>query len=151
MSLHRNSMGMGLTSFLDSGDSHTEERADLRTAEADLEAARERFRAALREARNAGASSTQLGELIGLSRQRVAHLLGDQEPSAQTENWPYGLELCLPQLRCLASQKARRRALGLRPESWLQGQWRRSYTQFVICVASCFSRRRADTPPLRSR
>jgi hypothetical protein len=51
-----------------------------------------------------------------------------ESPSAQRENWPYGLELCLPQLRCLARQKARRRGLGLRPESWMQGQWRPSYS-----------------------
>jgi hypothetical protein len=56
---------------------------------------------------------------------------------------------------CLSSAAsgARRRVgvlWGLRPESWLQGQWRPSYTQFVIRVASCFlAEDDADTPPLR--
>ena len=36
---------------------------------------------------------------------------------------------------CLACQKARRRALGLRPEFWLQGQWRPSYTS--VCDSCC--------------
>jgi hypothetical protein len=34
-------------------------------------------------------------------------------------------------------REARRRGLGLRPEFWLQGQWRPSYSQFVMRVASC--------------
>jgi hypothetical protein len=41
------------------------------------EAARDRFREALREAHQAGASHALLGRLVGLSRQRVAQLLGD--------------------------------------------------------------------------
>jgi hypothetical protein len=45
--------------------------------EAELEAARERLRAALKAAHAAGASYSLLGELSGLSRQRVAQLVGE--------------------------------------------------------------------------
>ena len=45
--------------------------------EADLEAAREKLRAALKAAHRAGASYSLLGELSGLSRQRVAQLVAD--------------------------------------------------------------------------
>jgi hypothetical protein len=66
--------------------------------------------------------------------------------TAQTQSWPYGLELCLPQLCCLARQKARRRALGLRPEFWLQGQWRPSYTSVCDSCCELFWLDRADNP-----
>lgn len=45
--------------------------------ETDLEAARERLRAALKAAHRAGASYSLLGELSGLSRQRVAQLVAE--------------------------------------------------------------------------
>jgi hypothetical protein len=45
--------------------------------EAELEAARERLRAALKAAHAAGASYSLLGELSGLSRQRVAQLIAE--------------------------------------------------------------------------
>jgi hypothetical protein len=45
--------------------------------EADLEAAREKLRAALKAAHRAGASYSLLGELSGLSRQRVAQLVAE--------------------------------------------------------------------------
>jgi hypothetical protein len=46
-------------------------------SEADLEAAREKLRAALKAAHRAGASYSLLGELSGLSRQRVAQLVAE--------------------------------------------------------------------------
>jgi DNA-directed RNA polymerase specialized sigma24 family protein len=49
---------------------------ELRTAEDALEQARERFRQALTDAHKAGASYGLLGRLVGLSRQRVAVLIG---------------------------------------------------------------------------
>lgn len=49
--------------------------AALHAAEADLEAARERFRKALTDAHKAGASLALLGRTVGLSRQRVAQLV----------------------------------------------------------------------------
>jgi hypothetical protein len=51
----------------------------LRQAEDGLEAARERFRAALVAARDAGASLALLGRNVGLSRQRVAQII-EREP-----------------------------------------------------------------------
>ena len=48
----------------------------VRVAEAELERARRRLRTALRAAHKAGASYSLLGRLIGLSRQRVAQLIG---------------------------------------------------------------------------
>ncbi len=45
--------------------------------EAELDAARERLRAALKAAHRAGASYSLLGELSGLSRQRVAQLVAE--------------------------------------------------------------------------
>jgi hypothetical protein len=48
---------------------------ELRKGEADLEQRRERFRAALRAAHEAGASYGLLGRHVGLSRQRVAELV----------------------------------------------------------------------------
>ena len=48
----------------------------VRTAEAELERARRRLRTALRAAHRAGASYSLLGRLAGLSRQRIAQLIG---------------------------------------------------------------------------
>lgn len=48
----------------------------VRGAEAELERARRRLRTALRRAHRAGASYSLLGRLSGLSRQRVAQLIG---------------------------------------------------------------------------
>jgi len=48
----------------------------VRVAEAELERARRRLRTDLRAAHKAGASYSLLGRLIGLSRQRVAQLIG---------------------------------------------------------------------------
>jgi hypothetical protein len=48
----------------------------VRAAEAELERARSRLRTALRAAHRAGASYSLLGRLTGLSRQRVAQLVG---------------------------------------------------------------------------
>ncbi len=48
----------------------------VRAAEAELERARSRLRTALRAAHSAGASYSLLGRLTGLSRQRVAQLVG---------------------------------------------------------------------------
>ena len=46
-------------------------------AKPEVDAARERFRQALREAYEAGSSYSELGELPGLSRQRIAqHIQG---------------------------------------------------------------------------
>ena len=51
--------------------------AELQQTESDLERAREKFRAALIDARAAGASYALLGRTVGLSRQRIAQLVGD--------------------------------------------------------------------------
>jgi hypothetical protein len=48
------------------------------SAEAELERARRRLRAALRAAHKLGASYSVLGRLTGLSRQRVAQLIGQR-------------------------------------------------------------------------
>jgi hypothetical protein len=50
---------------------------ELREAEAAHEQARERFRRALQEAHEAGATYEQLGKLVGLSRQRIGVLIRD--------------------------------------------------------------------------
>lgn len=52
-----------------------EARARETTAERELDAARTALISALREAHELGASYGQLGDLIGLSRQRVAELV----------------------------------------------------------------------------
>jgi hypothetical protein len=49
----------------------------LRETEAAHEHARERFRRALQEAHDAGATYEQLGKLVGLSRQRIGVLVRD--------------------------------------------------------------------------
>lgn len=51
---------------------------ELRALEGDLEEARARFRVALVDARQAGASYGLLGRVVGLSRQRVARIVADQ-------------------------------------------------------------------------
>ena len=48
----------------------------VRAAEAELERARRKLRTALRAAHRAGASYSLLGRLAGLSRQRIAQLIG---------------------------------------------------------------------------
>jgi hypothetical protein len=53
----------------------TEAAKATRVAEADLEDAREALRDALIEAHEAGAPFSLLGDLAGLSRQRVAQLV----------------------------------------------------------------------------
>jgi sugar/nucleoside kinase (ribokinase family) len=47
-------------------------------SETDLEGAREKLRAALRAAHQAGAPYSLLGDLAGLSRQRVAQLVAEE-------------------------------------------------------------------------
>jgi hypothetical protein len=55
------------------------EAAEAVTAsETDLEQARERLRAALKAAHRAGAPYSLLGDLAGLSRQRVAQLVAQE-------------------------------------------------------------------------
>jgi hypothetical protein len=49
---------------------------EVRTKEAELEESRERFRKALRAAHDAGASYGLIGKMVGLTRQRVARILG---------------------------------------------------------------------------
>jgi hypothetical protein len=53
----------------------SEADADLREAEKELTAARVRFREALIVAHKAGASYTLLGNLVGLTRQRIGHIV----------------------------------------------------------------------------
>jgi hypothetical protein len=48
----------------------------VRAAEAELERARRRLETALRSAHQEGASYSLLGRLAGLSRQRIAQLIG---------------------------------------------------------------------------
>jgi hypothetical protein len=55
-------------------------------------------------------------------------VVGQRKAQSSTKDWPCGVELCLPSSDCLARQKARRRFMELRPESWLQGQCRALYT-----------------------
>jgi hypothetical protein len=50
----------------------------VRASEEDLEEAREKLREALEEAHDAGAPYSLLGDLAGLSRQRVAQLVSDR-------------------------------------------------------------------------
>jgi hypothetical protein len=50
---------------------------ELRETETTHEQARERFRRALQEAHEAGATYEQLGKLVGLSRQRIGVLIRD--------------------------------------------------------------------------
>jgi DNA-binding transcriptional regulator LsrR (DeoR family) len=42
-----------------------------------MDAARDKFKAALRAAYDAGATYQQIGDLLGLSRQRIAQLITD--------------------------------------------------------------------------
>jgi hypothetical protein len=51
---------------------------ELQASEDQLHAARQRLRDALREAHTEGASFTMLGQLLGLSRQRIAQMLGEK-------------------------------------------------------------------------
>jgi hypothetical protein len=51
---------------------------ELRQSEESQAAARARFREALTEAHQAGASYGLLGRVVGLSRQRVARIVADQ-------------------------------------------------------------------------
>jgi hypothetical protein len=51
--------------------------AEVRAQEVELEEARERFRAALRAARDAGCSYALLGRAAGLTRQRIARIIAD--------------------------------------------------------------------------
>jgi hypothetical protein len=54
---------------------------ELREAEDDLDRAREQFRVALKAAHEAGATFSQVGDLTGRSRQRIAQLLkGESGP-----------------------------------------------------------------------
>jgi hypothetical protein len=53
----------------------TETDKRVRDTEADLDQARADFREALRKAHDAGASYALLGNLVGLSRQRIGHIL----------------------------------------------------------------------------
>lgn len=56
----------------------TEALAELRAAEGDLERCRERFRETLHAAHAAGAGYALLGRVVGLTRQRVARIIGDE-------------------------------------------------------------------------
>jgi hypothetical protein len=53
----------------------SEADAELRAAEEGLAQARGRFREALIAAHKAGASYTLLGNLVGLTRQRIGHIV----------------------------------------------------------------------------
>lgn len=53
--------------------------AELRAAEDEVAAARQRFREALRAAHNAGASYALIGRVVGLSRQRVARIIAGSD------------------------------------------------------------------------
>jgi hypothetical protein len=61
-----------LTEKLDTAARVAEE---LRAAETTVDEVRARFRVALREAHEAGASYGLLGRVVGLSRQRVARII----------------------------------------------------------------------------
>jgi len=50
---------------------------ELRDAEDAVDAAREHFYSALRAARDAGGSYALIGRMVGLTRQRVAKIIGD--------------------------------------------------------------------------
>jgi hypothetical protein len=56
----------------------SEAAEEVRTVEADLEDAREKLRQALEEAHDAGAPYSLLGDLAGLSRQRVSQLVSGE-------------------------------------------------------------------------
>jgi hypothetical protein len=51
--------------------------AEVRAAEDNLNELRERFRDALRAAHAAGADYALLGRVVGLTRQRVARIIGE--------------------------------------------------------------------------
>jgi DNA-directed RNA polymerase specialized sigma24 family protein len=56
-------------------DEVQEAHVKLDAAEAQLEEAREQFREALRAAYESGATYQEIGDLLGLSRQRIAQLI----------------------------------------------------------------------------
>ena len=64
-----------MTELADRLSAAAEEAAKVRAAEEALDEMREKFRAAIRDARDAGASYGLIGRMVGLSRQRVARIV----------------------------------------------------------------------------